>query len=153
MKVLEQLGIVVGLVVLYYVVPVGDDLAGLWVAVTVFLAGVGVLVWLIGRHTLRVANHDKQARLRTLLMLLYVMTSFFALAYYAVAMISPGQFVGLVTRTDALYFTVTTIATVGFGDVHALGQVARAMVTIQMAFDLVILALLIGAYRRALRLR
>ena len=43
------------------------------------------------------------------------------------------------TKTDALYFTVTTLATVGFGDVHPTGQVARAIVTAQIVFNLVFL--------------
>ena len=43
------------------------------------------------------------------------------------------------TRTDSLYFSVTTMATVGFGDVHAAGPVARVMVTVQMVFNLIYL--------------
>lgn len=46
----------------------------------------------------------------------------------------------LETRTDSLYFTLQVLTTVGLGDVHAVGQTARAMVTVQMAFDLVFVA-------------
>ncbi len=42
---------------------------------------------------------------------------------------------------DALYFTMSTIATVGFGDVHATGQVARAVVTLQIFLDLIFVGL------------
>jgi hypothetical protein len=34
-----------------------------------------------------------------------------------------------------LYFTTTTLTTVGTGDVHAAGQVARALVLVQMVFN------------------
>lgn len=46
------------------------------------------------------------------------------------------QFLGLSNRVDAVYFTVTTLSTVGFGDIVALGQTAKIAVTIQILFDL-----------------
>ena len=44
---------------------------------------------------------------------------------------------------DALYFTIVTMATVGYGDVHAEGQVARALVIGLIVFDVVIVASLV----------
>ena len=41
---------------------------------------------------------------------------------------------------DALYFTVTTLSTVGFGDVHAIGQAARFVVILQVIVDFTLLA-------------
>jgi hypothetical protein len=56
------------------------------------------------------------------------------------------------TRTDALYFTVTVFSTVGFGDITAKTETARLVVTGQMIADLVILGLaikiIVGAVRR-----
>jgi voltage-gated potassium channel len=75
----------------------------------------------------------------------------FVLVYARLAGI-PGEFAGLDTRLDAFYFTFTTLATVGFGDVHATGQSARLVVTVQIAFNLLVLALaaqvIITAVRR-----
>ena len=51
----------------------------------------------------------------------------------------PGQFADLHDKTDALYFNISTLATVGFGDVHPVGQLARAAVTLQIVFNLVFL--------------
>jgi hypothetical protein len=66
-----------------------------------------------------------------------------------------GQFVGLSTKVDAVYFTATTLATVGYGDIHAQGQAARMAVTLQMVIDLSVLAItvkaLVGAARRGAR--
>lgn len=45
------------------------------------------------------------------------------------------------TRTDALYFTVTVFTTVGFGDITATSQLTRRLVTIQMILDLLIVGL------------
>jgi hypothetical protein len=47
-------------------------------------------------------------------------------------------FAGPLTRTDALYFTVTVFPTVGFGDITARSETARIVVTGQMIADLVI---------------
>ena len=57
------------------------------------------------------------------------------------------------TRTDALYFTVTIFATVGFGDISATSQSTRLLVTTQMILDLLVIGLgikvFIGAAQRA----
>jgi voltage-gated potassium channel len=78
----------------------------------------------------------------------------FVLVYARLAGV-PGEFAGLATRLDAFYFTFTTLATVGFGDIHASGQAARLVVTVQVAFNLVVLALaaqvLVTALRRHAR--
>jgi voltage-gated potassium channel len=75
---------------------------------------------------------------RTLVLLLALTVLFFSWCDDSVARL-PGQFVDLHTKTDALYFNISTIATVGFGDVHAAGQLARAAVTVQIVFNLVFL--------------
>ncbi len=43
------------------------------------------------------------------------------------------------SRLDALYFTVTTLATVGFGDITPTSDVARAVTTVQMVMGVVLL--------------
>ena len=43
------------------------------------------------------------------------------------------------THTNALYFTVTVFATVGFGDITAKTEAARLVVTGQMITDLIII--------------
>lgn len=61
-------------------------------------------------------------------------------AVYVVLAREPGEFYGLATRTDALYFTVSTLSTVGFGDIHASGQGAKVVVMLQILFNLVFVA-------------
>jgi Ion channel len=52
-----------------------------------------------------------------------------------------GEFEGLATRIDALYFALTTLFTVGYGDIHPVGQLARALVSVQMVLNVGVLAL------------
>jgi voltage-gated potassium channel len=76
----------------------------------------------------------------------------FAALYYALDH-DGGQFTGLDTRIDAMYFTVTTLSTVGFGDVSATGQAARVLVTIQMLFDLAVVGVAVRIFATAARHR
>ena len=62
----------------------------------------------------------------------------FAATYFLIAGISPDSFSQLLTRTDALYFTVTVFATVGFGDIVPTTELTRVLVIGQMVADIVI---------------
>lgn len=128
--------IVTALVVtIYHVVPVrtGEELWGRGALSFVMLIALAVLI------THQVKNHpDRVGRLITTLV---ADISLCALACYALATQVPGEFAGLATRTDALYFTMVTMTTVGFGDVHPVGQRARLLVTAMIAFSLLFLGL------------
>lgn len=60
----------------------------------------------------------------------------FAGTYYLMETDRPGSFTMPLTRTDALYFTVTVFATVGFGDITATTTPSRILVTVQMVAGL-----------------
>jgi voltage-gated potassium channel len=65
----------------------------------------------------------------------------FAGTYYVMSGISEANFSEPLTRTDALYFTVTVFATVGFGDIVATTEGARVVVMGQMVAGIVIIGL------------
>ena len=65
----------------------------------------------------------------------------FASTYFVMSVDDSATFTEPLTRTDALYFTVTVFSTVGFGDVSAQTQIARVVVIVQMLLDLVVLGL------------
>jgi hypothetical protein len=75
----------------------------------------------------------------------------FSAAYYMLERNSAQAFGGPLTRLDALYFTVTVFATVGFGDIAAHTQLARGVVTAQMIVDFLFLGtvarVLLGAVK------
>ena len=81
-----------------------------------------------------------------MLVILLVMAA--SLTFFLLNQIRPEQVSGLETRTDALYFTLSTMTTVGYGDVHAEGQLARAMVCVLIVFNVVVVAALVRAYTR-----
>ena len=116
------------------------------------LSALGFVVVLIAMVVMISRQLTKQARagsnssvqLKSLLFLLYPIVAVFALAYYILFVHNPAQFDGIANRTDALYYTVVTLGTVGFGDVHLVGQVAKIITMIQIVFDLVVIGLLLS---------
>ena len=62
----------------------------------------------------------------------------FASAYFAMERASAASFTEPMTRTDALYFTVTVFSTVGFGDITK-SETARVVLIVQMLADLAFL--------------
>ncbi|MGB3257439.1 MAG: potassium channel family protein [Ornithinimicrobium sp.] len=129
-----------GVLVVYYFAPLSlTDSA--W-PMNLAISGVafGALLWIvviqIGRH---LAGEGTFGSLGVVLVLVVAV---FAMVYYVLATNDPDEFVGLATRTDSLYFAMTTLTTTGFGDIHPQGGLARALVTGQMFFDLAFLATL-----------
>ena len=95
---------------------------------------------------LRAGVAGRTAGALAIMLVLLVMS--FSLTFYLVELLAPQQLAGLNTRTDALYFTLTTMSTVGFGDVHAEGQLARALVCGLIVFNVVVVAALVRAHTR-----
>ena len=77
----------------------------------------------------------------------------FATAYFLMGYSDPSDFTEALTRTDALYFTITIFSTVGFGDISAQSETARLVVASQMIFDLIIfgvgIKIILGAVQRS----
>lgn len=92
---------------------------------------------LVLRQQIRAFRHRLSiwGRAEALLTVLYLLILVFAITYDRMAMANSDQFVGIATRSDALYFTVTVVSTVGFGDIHAAGAAARSVVTVQMLIN------------------
>jgi voltage-gated potassium channel Kch len=140
------------LVALYYLLPL-DHLASVPLAVTL-LAGLLVLL-AVGTRQLRLILRARYPAVRAAQALAITVPLFlllFASAYYVMARASPGSFSSHLSRTDALYFTVTTFSTVGYGDITATSQTARLVVTVQMILDLLALGLGIRVFIGAVQL-
>ena len=149
---LRSLAAAVVLVALYYLLPL-DRLTGVPLAV---LLAIGLVVLLaVSAWQVRTIISAKYPAVRAIEALATTVPLFlllFAAAYFVMAKTSPASFSGHLTRTDAFYFTVTTFSTVGFGDITAVSESARLVVTAQMILDLLILGLgirvFIGAVQR-----
>jgi hypothetical protein len=63
----------------------------------------------------------------------------------------PNSFTQPMTRIDSIYFTVTTFATVGYGDIAPVTENARLTATLQMVVDLVLIGLVARAFAMSVR--
>jgi voltage-gated potassium channel len=140
----------------YYLLPF--DRTATWGAVTLLVIGLLALAVLIG-FQVRAIVRSPFPNLRAVEALAISLPLFlllFAGTYYVMARLSPGSFGDHLSRTDAMYFTVTVFTTVGFGDITAKTEGARLVVTGQMIADLLILGLgirvIFGAVSRAQQL-
>ena len=138
-RVLRDLAVVVGL---YFVVPLDGDATDplLWTRLVVVVVGFPLVTVSIGRSVSRQLRGDGPSRgVDRLLVAVVGGVLFSAIADYLVATARPGQFDGLETRVDSLYFALTTLTTVGYGDIHPVGQLARGLVMVQMLFNVVVI--------------
>lgn len=132
--------LLVAVLVLYFVVPVSAEVRGAeWLRIVVSLLAFGLLTALV-LHQVQLQIQDPARRIDGLVVALLVGVTGFAYGFYVIELHHPEQFAGMETRIDALYFTMTTLLTIGFGDIHAVGQAARALVLVQMVFNVVVIA-------------
>ena len=135
---LNTVGLVIALGTFFATVPLAthdDDAGAAWWLIALAIGSSLLLTGVVVRMFRRSGN------LFRLLALLLIVAVVCALGIYTVATELPGQFAGIETRIDALYFTLTTMTTTGYGDIHAVGQLARIIVSFIFLFDLVFLGL------------
>ena len=124
----------------------------LWVIVVV---GVSVLI-AVTVYELRAIAHADSPELKAVEAVILtgpLLLLMFASTYFVMSQASAANFnsAGL-SRIDAMYFTVTIFASVGFGDIVATSQSARLMVTVQMILDLILIGAVVRAFVGAARL-
>jgi len=138
---LRAAGSTTALVVIYYLLPLNRFSTA--VAVTMLVIGLVTLTSLLA-YQVRAITRSPFPLLRGVEALATSIPLFlllFAATYVVMATISASSFSQPLSRTDAIYFTVTVFATVGFGDITAKTEVARLVVTGQMIADLIAIGL------------
>ena len=93
---------------------------------------------------LRRSVSDSHRRVNGLVGAIVAVLLVFALAFFTMSVHRPEEIDGVDTRVDALYFSASTMMTIGYGDVHAVGQTARGLVLVQMVFDAIFVAAAAG---------
>ncbi len=107
-----------------------------WVLFGAALALIAVLLLIQVARVLRNVPNVRPGLVIPPLMCLSVLV--FATAYQGLAQ-RPGELDGLTTRLDALYFTIVTLATVGYGDITPRGQSARLVTILQILYSFIFL--------------
>lgn len=141
------------LVAVYFVAPLdGLRLIPLWLSLSVAcVLLVAVSAWEIRR--IATSPYPALCAIEALAITVPVYLLLFASTYYGMAVQDAAAFdVDGLTRLDTLYFSVTVFSSVGFGDIYAQSQNARALVTAQMILNLLVLGagirVFVGAVQR-----
>ena len=131
----------VGLVAIYYLLPLDTTSISVTAGMLAFglLALVGLVAFQV-RSIIR-ARHPALRAVGALATSVPLFLLLFAATYFVLGGISEANFNEPLTRTDALYFTVTVFTTVGFGDIVATTEGARVVVMGQMVTGIVIIGL------------
>lgn len=108
-------------------------------AATLLIVGAGV--WQV-RSVVR-ADVPQVRALEALAFSATLLLVLFAGIYLSLSNDDPGAFSEPLNHTGALYFALTTLTTVGFGDIAARSDGARVTVMVQMVADIVVLGVLI----------
>ncbi|MCW2722901.1 potassium channel family protein [Pseudonocardia sp.] len=157
MSLLRSTATVTVTVALYYQAPLDRSLdAGttVWLTLILLVLG-GVLTWqvraILDSPTPRLrAGEVVPIGLATLLLS-------YASTYVLISEHHAGSFTENLGRTDALYYTVTVFATVGFGDIAPKSEMARVVTMTQMLVGLVavgvIAKIVLGAVQVAVQRR
>lgn len=116
--------------------------------------GVGALIMVaaflttVARQSHRIVDspHPGAIAFEALTLIYAMFVLGFALVYVTLSHIDPGAFSEPLDKIDAAYFTLTTLTTVGFGDIAPRSGLARIIVCGQIVAGLVVL----GALARGL---
>jgi voltage-gated potassium channel len=145
------------LVLVYYTVPQDRPLnPATWIGFGLGLvAFAAVIAWQV--RAILTSDVPRLRAIQAVAVGLPMLLLLFASIYLRISLASPDSFSEALGRTDALYFTVTVFATVGFGDIAPRSELARILTMIQMITGLVVVGLvakiLLGAVQMAVRQR
>lgn len=134
----KVLAALLGLGLVYFGLPLTGDLGETWSWVTL-VAGTVLFSWIFVRQIRRIgtSDHPMARAIEALVVVLGLFLVMFASVTFSLEYSQPGSYSEPLTKVDALYFTVTTLATVGFGDITPESETARVVVTFQMLVNLV----------------
>lgn len=150
--VLRPLFSVTVLVVLYYVMPLDSEMNA--VTIGLLLVGLLGLVGLVAWQTYAILRSPYPAvqAVQAVAIAVPLYLVLFASAYFTLAQPNPGAFTEILSRTDALYFTLTVFTTVGFGDIAPVTELARVVTMVQMVGNLLVLGVLLRVVLGAVRI-
>jgi voltage-gated potassium channel len=106
-----------------------------------FLLALLVFAGLLAWQVLRIldADHPELRAAEALSFAFPALIVIFAFTYLSLSHASRANFSQPLDHVSAIYFTVTVISTVGFGDIVARTDGARVLVTIQILLDLAVI--------------
>ena len=140
------------LVALYYLLPMdrGFDAHTVLLLVVCLAVLLAILTWRV--RALFRSRYPGLRAIETLALIVPLYILLFATTYFLAERANGGYFNEPLTRSSALYFSVTVFSTVGFGDIAAKTDPARLVVTAQMMLDVILLGFGVRVFAGAVNL-
>ena len=134
--------IAVVIVLAFFLLPMTSRIATS--GVLTLVGGLTVVVVVLAWHIrlILVAPYPVARAVTTLVVTVPLFLVVFASIYYVMGAADVAQWSEPLTKLDALYYTVTVFATVGFGDITGVTQAARAVTTLQMMAGLTLVGVI-----------
>jgi voltage-gated potassium channel len=150
----RSVGVVALSLLVYAVLPVNS---GETAAAVIVMAALGLvaLFWVFARQVGRIsrAQHPTVAAAEALALVFGLFATSFAFIYVSLAQIDPQAFSQPINKVAGIYFSVTVLTSVGFGDIVAVTGGARTLVALQMVLSVILIGvavkILLGTARRA----
>lgn len=145
---------VAALLFVYFLLPLNSR-DNVTLGVVVVVVGLSVFAAIFVRQ-LRQIRRAQYPVLRAVEAIGLVATLFvvvMASVHFGISETTANAYSEGLSRLDALYFTITTLATVGFGDITPTSPFARAVTTVQMVMGVALLGvgvrILVGVAQKA----
>ena len=136
---------VVLLFALYGALPAADRTG----AGTLLQLFVGLIIFgaVLGWQVLKImgAEHPELRAAEALAIAVPIVVIVFAFTYLSMSHVQPGSFSEPLSHVRAIYFVITVISTVGFGDITPKTDAAMIVVSFQIMLDLVLLVGIVRA--------
>lgn len=129
------------IIVAYALIPF--DGAETWTVILIGLVGLVVIVAVAGLqlHAITIAPMPSIKAVETLGLIVPLVVFWFAAIYYALSASSSGSFDEELNHVGAVYFSMTTLTTIGYGDISAQTDTARVLVMMQMVINVLVVGL------------
>ena len=142
-------------ILLAYAMMPTKDTTSWWAAVPITVGCLVIFVVVFARQFRRVqgANYPVLRAVETLVFSLLIFLVLFASIAVQLDEHTVGAYNEALNKIDAFYFSVTTLATVGYGDIVPVSSTARVVVTIQMLANLALLGVALRLLSRVVESR
>jgi len=136
---------VVLLFALYWKLPVADR-TGFGTLIELFI-GLIIFGAVLGWQVLKImgAEHPELRAAEALAIAIPVVLIVFSFTYLSLSHAKPGSFSESLNHVRAVYFVITVLSTVGFGDITPKTDAAMILVSFQIMLDLILLVGIVRA--------
>ena len=127
--------------------------------ILIAVAGVALYIWFFRRQVKGVykSAYPTLRAIESLILVAAMFLAIFSMLYVMVSIQDASSFTEPLDSFSAYYYSLTVLATVGFGDIAPTTVLARSVTMIQMSLDIAFIAVIIkvmsSAARRAIQQR